>query len=137
MTRDELIAKYPHASESFLRRNLEAGDSGPTPKLECSAGDGPLAAAQAEKPDTAKFLVRVTSRRKRLIDEDNLAEKFHVDCCRYAGLIPSDAPATTHIEVRQEKAGAGEAEEITIEVMQLPADSFGPYGSEGDAKWHP
>jgi len=88
----------------------------PSPQLERPVRDDALAAPQVEGPDTAQFLVRVTSFRRRLLDEDNLAVKFHVDCCRYAGLIPSDAPSQTHIEVRQEKVKGKDDERTEIEI---------------------
>lgn len=122
---------------SRRRRKQQVGDAlsgaGASAQLERSTGYGALATPQAEKRDSANFLVRVTSYRRRLLDEDNLCEKFHVDCLRYAGIIPGDAPGQTRIEVRQEKVRKGEAEEIVIEVYEQ--DSFGPYGPEGDAKW--
>jgi len=93
--------------------------AGQAPKLERHAGDGALAAVQVQKRLGQKFLVRVTSIRNRLLDEDNLAEKFHVDLCRYAGLIPDDRPGQTRIEVCQEKAEPGAAEEVRIEVYAL------------------
>lgn len=110
--------------EAYVRRrneqqNDKAGSAGAAPQLECSSGDGALAKTQTQSPDTATFLVRVTSRRKRLCDEDNLCEKFHVDCLRYAGIIPEDAPNTTHIEVKQEKIGKGEQEEVVITIERL------------------
>jgi Holliday junction resolvase RusA-like endonuclease len=85
--------------------------------VECDLRLGPLAARQAQGSDTARFLIRVTSFRRRLLDEDNLCEKYVVDCCRYAGFIPDDAPGATHIETRQEKVGskAEERTEISIE----------------------
>lgn len=57
--------------------------------------------------------MRVTSYRVRLLDEDNLCEKFHVDCCRYAGILPSDAPDKAHIVVTQKKV-AKKAEQKTL-----------------------
>lgn len=76
------------------------------------------AAPRVEAKAPERILVRVTSVRVRLLDEDNLAEKYVVDCCRYAGLIPSDAPATTKIEVAQRKCEAGETEHVLIEIFQ-------------------
>ena len=81
----------------------QAGGGPSSTIVECVAGDGSLAAPQIETSNTGKFVVRVTSYRTRLLDEDNLAEKFHVDACRYAGLIPSDAPDQTTIQVGQVK----------------------------------
>jgi hypothetical protein len=69
---------------------LERGDE--------HAPDGP---AGAQGQSGQRFLVLVTSFRRRLLDEDNLCEKFHVDCCRHAGLLPDDSAKTTRIETRQ------------------------------------
>lgn len=63
--------------------------------------------------------MRVTSIRRRLIDEDNLCEKYAVDCCRYAGLLPGDGPGQTQIEIRQRKALKGEEEATLVEIYQL------------------
>jgi hypothetical protein len=77
--------------------------SPPRAELECSAGHAPVEPLQTQAQDPGKHIVRVTSYRARLLDEDNLAEKWHVDALRYAGCIPDDAPAQTHIEVSQVK----------------------------------
>jgi hypothetical protein len=90
--------------------------AGKAAKLERNLGNGPLAKSEAEKGNPERVLVRVTSVRKRLIDEDNLAEKYHVDCCRYAGLIHGDEPSKTKIEVCQRKAAKGEAEHTIIAI---------------------
>jgi hypothetical protein len=90
--------------------------AGKTAKLERNSGNGSLAKSEAEKGNSERVLVRVTSVRKRLIDEDNLAEKYHVDCCRYAGLIHGDEPSKTKIEVCQRKAAKDEAEHTIIEI---------------------
>ena len=90
--------------------------AGKAAKLERNLGNGPLAKGEAEKGNPERVLVRVTSVRKRLIDEDNLAEKYHVDCCRYAGLIHGDEPSKTKIEVCQRKAAKGEAEHTIIAI---------------------
>jgi hypothetical protein len=81
-------------------------------KLEPDTRDAALVEAQAKAGDTGVFYVRVVSFRRRLLDEDNLCEKFFVDCCRYAGLLPSDAAGKARIAVSQEKVGS-EAEERT------------------------
>jgi hypothetical protein len=87
------------------------------PIVECNLRPRPLAKGEAQEPDPGIFLVRVTSFRRRLLDEDNLCEKYHVDCCRYAGLIPGDDPSKARIETRQEKvrSKAEERTEIVIE----------------------
>jgi hypothetical protein len=60
--------------------------------------------------------------RRRLLDEDNLCEKYHVDCCRYAGLIPGDSPAEIQIQTRQRKAARGEEEHTQIDIFRLKPD---------------
>jgi len=88
-------------------------------KLESDFGDAPLEKKTLQGQCGPRFLVRVTSIRARLCDEDNLCEKFHVDLCRYAGVIPDDAPGEVKIEVCQKKAGKKEREETIVEVFEL------------------
>lgn len=108
-----LASASPAAPNSYDNQTDRAGEAA---KLECNLGNGTLAKGEAEKGNSERVLVRVTSVRKRLIDEDNLAEKYHVDCCRYAGLIHGDEPSKTKIEVCQRKAEKDEAEHTIIEI---------------------
>ena len=110
-----LATAPPAAPSSYDNHTDRAGE---TAKLERNLGNGSLAKGEAEKGNSERVLVRVTSVRKRLIDEDNLAEKYHVDCCRYAGLIHGDEPSKTKIEVCQRKAEKGEAEHTIIEITK-------------------
>ena len=77
------------------------------------------AARQVQRPNRRRFLVRVTSVRKRLLDEDNLCEKYHVDLCRYAGVLLGDEAGTTKIETGQRKAEKGETERTVIEIFEV------------------
>ena len=109
--------KLPEHLKRKINEQLhKASDTGTAPKLERALGNGPLAACKAEKGNSSRVLIRVTSIRNRLLDEDNLAEKYHVDACRYAGLLLSDEPGKTKIEVGQRKAGKGEVERTEIEI---------------------
>lgn len=134
MNERELRLRFPRASASFIAANSEdpefrleiegegdsKGKAAPVhPKLEHRSGDGTLVAGQAQERHTGRFLVRVTSVRRRLIDEDNLCEKYVVDCCRYAGLLPDDNPGRTKIEVCQKKAGKEESEHTLIEIFAI------------------
>lgn len=85
-------------------------------KLERDPGHAPLAAGEVQETAEKRIFVRVCSVRKRLLDEDNLCEKFAVDSLRAIAAIPADDPATVRIETTQRKAAKGEAErtEITI-----------------------
>ena len=100
-------------SHEFYHRHSQTSPA----LLERSLGDGAMVSHEAQRGNPVRFLVRVTSFRRRLIDEDNLCEKYVVDCCRYAGLLPGDAPQTTPIEVSQQKVTREEDErtEVTIE----------------------
>ena len=84
--------------------------------LERLASDGAVSAPQAQEANPSRYVVRVVSFRCRLLDEDNLAEKYHVDALRYAGVLPSDAPQFTHIEVGQKKVAHRRDEKTVIEI---------------------
>lgn len=122
MTRDEFNALLRRPA--LAKRNPAICSEGTSAVMECAVGDGPLAAPQAQASDSGRYLVRVVSYRTRLLDEDNLAEKYHVDACRYAGLIPTDSPDRTTIHVSQEKVKT-KAEERTEIMIQLEAISNG------------
>ena len=127
-----MTSQFPNASQSFLALNphLDSRLSGQRPENQKAAPDA-VRAELEQRPATRtprpprieaenpkRFLVRVTSIRNRLIDEDNLCEKYVVDCCRYAGLLPGDGPGQTRIEVCQRKAGKEEPEGTMIEIYE-------------------
>ena len=118
MNPNKLSRLFPNASHAFFKANADQ-DHGPreVAKLESNPCPTPLEAAQIQITDSTRFFVRITSVRKRLIDIDNLCEKYHVDCLRYSGLIFSDAPDKTRIETTQRKALKGEMEHTVIEVF--------------------
>ena len=91
----------------------------PPAKLESNLGDATLGKVQVQTGTGQSFLVRVSSHRKRLLDIDNLCEKYVVDLCRHCGALPSDSPEQTQIEVRQIKVGKGEPEKVVVEVFVL------------------
>ena len=142
MTREELANRFPSASQSFPELNadsegdvsgrtatgVEAGREvsaqdecrlGKASELERRAFAGAVGALQIQAGLGKRHVVRITSIRRRLLDEDNLCEKFFIDLLRHAGAIPGDAPGQTKIEVAQQKAGKGEPEEVRIEVFEL------------------
>ena len=110
---------FPNASESFLHLHGLSGSSNCATSgtfMERPPSPRPLAKAKAQKPDTGRVLVRVVSYRRRLLDEDNLSEKYFVDCARYAGLIPGDGPEQTKIEVSQVKVVRKEEERTQLTI---------------------
>jgi hypothetical protein len=96
--------RWTTAELRAYEQRRQAGNPGQAPKLESDSRDEPLAAKEVQRRTGEKLSVRITSFRKRLIDPDNLCEKFHLDLCRYAGAIPDDAPDCITLETRQEKA---------------------------------
>lgn len=128
MNEQQLRQLVPGASESFIRANtirtetrIVVSDRAfrPSSQLEPNPGNGAVGEVQVQKPAGRRFLVRVKSYRKRLLDEDNLCEKYFVDLLRNSGVIPSDAPGQTKIEVCQEKVGPKEPERTVIEVFSV------------------
>lgn len=126
MTAAELRQLFPHATETFIRRNAtdlpvahaHAPRPAPPPLLERRDATEPLDADKAEARDAGKFVVRVTSFRLRLLDEDNLCEKYLVDGLRYAGLLPSDAPDRCRIITTQKKVARQAEEHTRIVIMR-------------------
>ena len=84
--------------------------------VEPDSFHAPLGAQKVQRPTGQRVLVRVTSRRRRLLDEDNLCAKYHIDLCRYAGIIPDDSPDQVKIEVGQVKVSKGQSERTEIEI---------------------
>lgn len=129
---------FPNASPSFRALNPQLGNpkfqgqgardgqgthDAVRGELEPSNGVGNVGKGKAKVADSRRFLVCVTSIRRILLDEDNLCEKYVVDCCRYSGLLPGDRPGQTKIEVRQRKAGKEERERTVVEIFELAYES--------------
>lgn len=108
-----ILRHFPNASVDLLSRNTSQ-----TAIVERDSRDAPLGKKKVQGSTSQRILVRVTSVRKRLIDEDNLCEKYHVDLCRYAGIISGDEASKTKIETIQRKAEKNEEEQVIIEVYQ-------------------
>jgi len=103
---------------AYAKRNPVGGESA-SAVVERAPVHDPLAAPQAQVPHPGKYVVRITSYRTRLLDEDNLAEKYHCDSCRYAGLIPADSPDQTSIQVAQIKVRTKEECCTIIEIEMI------------------
>jgi len=88
----------------------------PRPVAQRPAGGEPLPAGAPQARGAARYLVRVTSFRVRLLDEDNLVVKWFVDALRYAGVLPSDAPDRAHIEFAHVKVAHRHQEKTVIEI---------------------
>ena len=95
------------------------GDVASDSKLERHDDNAAVGKGQAKGRSGQRYLIRITSFRRRLIDEDNLCSKLAIDCCRYAGLIPDDAPGVTKIESAQQKVGEESQERTLIEIFDI------------------
>jgi hypothetical protein len=117
------ISSLPRRYQEQIARELygkaKAGDLRPSAVSKRTPSHGALATRPSEKGHPAKYLVSVVSFRVRLLDEDNLCPKYHIDSLRYAGLLPADSPDRAHIITTQEKVESKEQErtEITIELI--------------------
>jgi len=72
VTQNELITRFPKASRGFLDANLSSDHPRSVAKLEPDSRDAALGAEKVQGSTGERFLVRVASIRKRLLDEDNL-----------------------------------------------------------------
>ena len=106
------LVKKGEAGRKTIPNNQGAS---PDPKPKRSVRNEPLAKVGSKKENTGRIHIRLTARRKRLIDPDNLVFKYFIDCLRYAGAIPDDRAEDVTIEARQEKTR--QKEETIIELF--------------------
>jgi hypothetical protein len=116
---DTLLSSCGPAVRKLNPGIFSAGGHAPAPKPQPSNRPRPLAARKAQDLDPRKRLVRITSFRVRLLDEDNLVAKWHVDSLRYSGILHGDDPSQARIETRQQKVAHRHEERTEIEVTIL------------------
>jgi hypothetical protein len=92
---------------------------GPGPVPKPAPEPEPVGPGPAKEAYPGKYAVCVVSYRRRLLDEDNLCPKYHIDSLRYAGLLPSDAPDKATIKTSQVQVRT-KAEERTV-ISIVPA----------------
>jgi hypothetical protein len=110
----ERISNYKQgivAKRAIPKNNSKGSD----PKPQRAVRNDSLAKVVGKEKNTGRIHIRLTAKRKRLIDPDNLIFKYHIDCLRYAGAIPDDSERNVTIETKQEKVG--ENEETIIELF--------------------
>ncbi len=104
--------KRPKTPNAVIHAQIE--DS----KLECGHENEPLEKNIFKAGNRRRVVVRVTSFRRKLLDEDNLCAKFHIDGLRRACVIFDDNPEDTKIEICQEKVKTKEQEGTKIEIIK-------------------
>lgn len=113
------LSDIPAKHHAAILAQLHPRNTRQAPLLESGLGLGALGEGEAKGGHTGRVLVRVTSFRIRLLDEDNLCEKYHIDCLRYANLIPGDDPRQAKIETGQVKVRTKAEERVLIEITPL------------------
>lgn len=113
------LSDIPQRHHAEILTQLHPRDTRQAPVMESGFGAGALGAGEVERGHTGRVLVRVTSFRVRLLDEDNLCEKWHVDCLRYSGILSGDDPSQAKIETGQVKVKKKTEERVLIEVFPL------------------
>lgn len=122
LTREQIIARFPRATETFIQLNLPAGSEPSGPVVKPAVRDEPVAAEKGKTRHAGRVHIRITSVRARLIDADNLCGKYFTDCLRYCGAIQDDSPQFVTIETRQRKAQKGEPHRSVIEIFSGKAE---------------
>ena len=122
MKLSEFDALISNASTDFKRANTHLAPASPRPNavMECDSRVAALAPSKAKEADSERVHIRFVSVRKRLLDPDNLSEKWLLDCLRFCGAIKGDEPEKITLETTQRKAAKGEEEHTIIEIYTQP-----------------
>ena len=113
------FAKLPPHLQRKINEYDQTNYPRQAPKLEQDSRNGPLAAKPIEAPMPGRVHIRFESVRKRLLDPDNISQKWALDCLRYIGVIRGDEPDKITLETTQRKAAKGEEEHTEI-IIQYP-----------------
>lgn len=118
MNEYDLKRLFPNASASTIRANIvESGLPGAITKpTVCHA---PIATPKRKDSNTPRYFVCIESRRRRLLDPDNLCGKYFVDAIRYAKLIPNDSAKDIQFTIFQTKIGEKEKPVTIIEIRKI------------------
>ena len=76
----------------------------------------PVDAEEAQGGNFRRRRIRITSKRCRLLDPDNLCVKYIVDALRYCKVIKDDTTKEIEVFIKQEKVKTRKEEKTIIEV---------------------
>lgn len=116
MTRDELIKKFPRASEAFIQANLErlrAADAERAPVVPLERAPSGKAAGRA------RLEVRFTCYSRRPCDWDNLRYKDCQDLLVVAGILDDDSHELLQGSVVSRKVHSAEEERTEVEIYEV------------------
>ena len=119
MNRNEIIKRWPNASESCIQANLDPDRPRENPIVERASGDEPLAPDQGQEGTAGRVHIRFVSFRQRLCDPDNLSCKYLLDALRFSGAIHGDEPEKISLEVTQQKVKLKSDERTVITIEPL------------------
>ncbi len=118
--KQNLKAKFPNASESFLKLNSKEENSNnnsrKVAKLESNLSYEPLAEEKLQRDVQERYIVRIESVRKHMLDTDNICSKYITDLLRYSYIISSDDFEQTTIQTTERKCMPEEQEHTKIEI---------------------
>ena len=85
---------------------------------QCAVRDEPLGQDAGKETRPSVIVVRIESRRTRLLDLDNLygGSKFLIDAARYRNLISGDSSKEIDLRISQVKVAKGE-EKTILEII--------------------
>ncbi len=76
----------------------------------------PVESEEVEGENFRRSRIRITSRRVRLLDPDNLCCKYIIDALRYCKVIKDDTTKEIEVYIKQEKVKKRKEEKTVIEV---------------------
>ena len=76
----------------------------------------PMEPEEDEGGDFRRSRIRITSKRCRLLDPDNLCVKYIIDALRYTKVIKDDTTKEIEVFIKQEKVKTRKEEKTIIEV---------------------
>lgn len=121
MDLNELKARYPNASESFLRRNADSGDSG-VRAADTKPDEGKPLERRLSRKDprrvgpAGRLKIRFTIHAVHPADWDGVDIKQLQDMLVRSGILPDDNWSLLQGEVISEKVHSKEEEKTVIEI---------------------
>jgi hypothetical protein len=112
---EKLRRLFPHGSKEFFKLNPGLQDPNPEP-----GGLFPLEQISSrKKPRHAPALLKLTSYRCNLLDDDNLrgGSKALIDCIKELGLISGDDASAITLSVGQKKVNHRWQEKTLVEIQ--------------------
>ena len=91
-------------------------DSGESAEPKSALWIEPMGEEEDEGGDFRRSRIRITSKRCRLLDPDNLCVKYIVDALRHCSVIKDDTTKEIEVFIKQEKVKTRKEEKTIIEV---------------------